>query len=50
MILHIKKTVIRVREKNCDVSSSMFYLKFTFKGLEYTRNIIFFDDSFADFS
>ena len=49
MILHIKETVIRVRKKHCDVSSRMCDLKFTFKGPEYTRNIVFSDDSLADF-
>ena len=27
--------------RNCDVSSSMYCLKFTFKGPEYTRNKYF---------
>ena len=45
VILHIKETVIRVKKKHCDVSSCMYYLKFTFEGPEYTRNMIFFDDS-----
>ena len=39
--IHIKETVIRVRKEHCDVSSRIYYLKFTFKGPEYTRNIVF---------
>ena len=49
MILHIKETVLRVRKKHCDVSSYMYYLKFTSKGPEYTRNIVCFYDSLVDF-
>ena len=49
MILHIKETVIRVRKKHCDVRITMYYLKFTFKSPEYTRNIFFFNDYLADF-
>ena len=41
MILHIKETVINVRKKHCDVSSRIYYLKFTFKGPAYTRNVVF---------
>ena len=41
MILHIKETVIRVKKVHCYVSSRMYYLKFTFKGSEYVRNIVF---------
>ena len=41
MILHRKETAIRVRKKHCDVSGRMYYLKFTFKRPEYTRNIVF---------
>ena len=33
---------------NCDVSESIYYLKFIFKGSEYTRNISFYE-SLADF-
>ena len=35
----MKETIIRVRKKHCDVSSRMCYLKFTFKGPEYARNL-----------
>ena len=49
MILHIKETVIWVRKKHCDVTSHIYYLKFTFKGPEYTKNIHIFDESVADF-
>ena len=41
IILYKKETVIRVSNKHCDLSSCMYYLKFTFKGPEYTRNIVF---------
>ena len=41
IILYKKVTVIRVSNKHCDLSSCMYYLKFTFKGPEYTRNIVF---------
>ena len=34
--------------RNCDVSSDMYYLKFTFKGPEYGTNIVFYD-SLKDF-
>ena len=37
MILHIKEFAIKVKKKHCDVSSRMYYLKFTFKGPKYTR-------------
>ena len=37
-----KKTVIRVRKKHCGVSSHMCYVNFTFKGSEYTSNIVLF--------
>ena len=33
---------------NCDLSRSIYYLKFIFKGPEYTRSISFYD-SLADF-
>ena len=33
--------------RNCDVSSCIYYLKFTFKGPEYTRDIVSYD-SLAD--
>ena len=39
MVLHLKETVIRVTKKHCEVSSLIYYLKFTFKAPEYTRNI-----------
>ena len=42
MVLHLKETVIRVRKKHGDVISCMYYLKFTFKCPEFTRNIVFF--------
>ena len=42
MIPHMKETVIRVRKKHYDASSRMYYLKFTFKGPEYTKDIVFF--------
>ena len=31
MILHIKETALKVKKKHCDVSSRMYYLKFTLK-------------------
>ena len=37
MILHIKETALKVKKKHCDVSSRMYYLKFTSKGPKYTR-------------
>ena len=48
MILHIKETVIRVGKKHWDVRSRMYYLKFTFEGPEYARNLAFYD-SLSDF-
>ena len=36
-----EKTVIRVRKKQCNVSSRMNYLQFAFKGPKYVRNIVF---------
>ena len=41
MILHKKETVIKVMKKHCDVSSRIYYLKITFKGSEYARNLVF---------
>ena len=35
-------------QQETDVSSDMYYLKFTFKGPEYGRNIVFYD-SLKDF-
>ena len=40
-ILYVNETVRRDRKKRGGVSSRMYYLKFTFKGPEYTRNIVF---------
>ena len=37
----MKKTVIRVRKKQCNVSSRMNYLEFAFKGQKYARNLVF---------
>ena len=36
-----KKTVIRVRKKQFNVSSPMNYLQFAFEGPKYARNIVF---------
>ena len=36
-----KKTFIRVRKKQCNVSSRMNYKWFTFKGPQYVRNVVF---------
>ena len=38
--INIKETVIRVKRKQCNVSSCMYYIYLTFKGPEYTRNKI----------
>ena len=38
----MKKTVIRVRKKQCNVSSRMNYLEFAFKGPKYARNLVCF--------
>ena len=35
-----KKTVIRVRTKQCNVSSHMNYLQFAVKSAKYIRNIV----------
>ena len=45
----MKKTVIRVRTKQCNVSSCMNYLEFAFKGPKYARNLVFFVDILAEF-
>ena len=37
---HIKK-VMRIRKKQCNVSSHMNYLQFAFKGTTYVRNKFF---------
>ena len=47
MTLHLKETIKRVRKIHCTVSSRMYYLKFTCKYPEYTRNIVLYD-SLAD--
>ena len=47
MTLHLKETIKRVRKKQCTVSNRMYYLKFTCKYPEYTRNIVLYD-SLAD--
>ena len=47
--MHIKKTVVRVWKKQCNVSSRKNNLKFAFKGPTYARNIVFFIDFLADF-
>ena len=44
-----RKLLIKNRKKHCDIISRMYYLKITFKGPEYTRNIVSFYDSLADF-
>ena len=44
-----RELLIKDRKKHCDIISRIFYLKITFKGPEYTRNIVFFYDSLADF-
>ena len=36
-----KKTFIRVRKKQCNVSSHMNYLYFAFTGPKYVANIVF---------
>ena len=36
-----KKTVITVRNKQCNVCSHMIYLQFAFKDTKYARNIVF---------
>ena len=36
-----EKTVIRIRKKQCNVSSRMNYLEFAFKGPKYARNLVF---------
>ena len=40
MMLHLKEVHLE-SARNCDVSSHMYCLKCTFKGPEYTRNIVF---------
>ena len=37
----MKKTVITVRNKQCNVCSHMIYLQFAFKDPKYARNILF---------
>ena len=37
----MKETIIRARKKSCDVSSRIYYLKFTFEGPEYAKNLVF---------
>ena len=43
------KTVIRVRKKQCNVSSHMNYLQFCFKGPKYIKYSFFIVDFLADF-
>ena len=44
---YIWKQKLLESARNCDVSSCIYYLKFTFKGPEYTRDIVSYD-SLAD--
>ena len=41
MVLDIQKKVIRVRKKQCNVSSCMNYLQFVFKCPENVRKTVF---------
>ena len=45
----MRKTVISVRKKQCNVSSRKNNLQFAFKSTMYARNIAFFVNFFADF-
>ena len=37
-----KGKLLQSGKEHCDVSSCMYYLKFTFKGPDYSRKIVFF--------
>ena len=45
----MRKAVISVRKKQCNVSSRKNNLQFAFKSTMYARNVAFFVNFFADF-